>query len=430
MSLVGAYMLGRVHGLLIVRIWRLSATKMDTNEFFVVRKYAREHTCEIMHKFQDPRTIYRPTDIINDIRREYGVVMSYQKAWKAKEYALEDLMGSTENRFKYFFMALGQCIRGFRNAMRPLILVDGTTLRARYEGKLIIATCQDVNIQIYPLTFDIVDGENDLAMRWFFTKLREVIGNIENLAFMTDRGQSIINGIVEVFPEAHHGYCMYHIQGNLKTRYRGNDIVALFRRAAEVYSFEEFTKFMGEIEHKSESAWEYLSDMGVEHWWFYDRREESQNCMSVLAPAQEDRLFKTLEVAKALFVEPLDQFRFSVRCGRNVGYIVNLNDNTYTCRKFQLESFPCAYAVAVAMYRGFPPHNLCSHYYMTDFWRAAYAETIFPLPNEAKWEVPDYIVALNNLLPPEAPPRTPGRRRTSRIPSTGEFPQPLQHESY
>jgi hypothetical protein len=98
--------------------WRLSATKMDTNEFFVVRKYAREHTCEvgirqndhrqarswfigrqIMHKFQDPRTIYRPTDIINDIRREYGVVMSYQKAWKAKECALEDLMGSTEESY-------------------------------------------------------------------------------------------------------------------------------------------------------------------------------------------------------------------------------------------------------------------------------------------------------------------------------------------
>ncbi|XP_022862304.1 uncharacterized protein LOC111382530 [Olea europaea var. sylvestris] len=226
-------------------------------------------------------------------------------------------------------------------------------------------------------------------MRWFFTKLREVIGGIENLAFVTDRGQSIINGIAEIIPEAHHGYCMYHIQGNLKTRYRGSGIVALFRRAAEAYSFEEFTKFMGEIEHKSESAWEYLSNMGVEHWArlhfpgrrynmmtsnnaeslnFYDRREESQNCTSVLAPAQEDRLFKTLEVAKALFVEPLDQFRFSMRCGRNVGYIVDLNDNTCTCRQFQLESFPCAHAVAVAMYRGFPPHNLCSHYYMADFW--------------------------------------------------------------
>ncbi|CAA3031907.1 cytochrome P450 93A3-like, partial [Olea europaea subsp. europaea] len=98
--------------------WRLRATKMDTNECFVIRKYLREHTCEvgilrndhrqarawfigrqIMHKYQDPRTIYRPSDIINDVRREYGVVMSYQKAWKAKECALEDLMGSAEESY-------------------------------------------------------------------------------------------------------------------------------------------------------------------------------------------------------------------------------------------------------------------------------------------------------------------------------------------
>ncbi|XP_022889259.1 uncharacterized protein LOC111404725 [Olea europaea var. sylvestris] len=188
-----------------------------------------------MHKFQDPRTIYRSSDIINDIRREYGVVMSYQKAWK----------------------------------------------------------------------------------------------------------------------------------GNLKTRYRGNCVVALFRRSAEAYSFEEFDKFMVEIDSKSHAAWEYLTEIGIEHW----------SCASVLTPAQEDKLFKTLDVARKVYVEPLDQFRFSVRCVHNFGYIVDLNDNTCTCRRFQLESFPCTHAVAVAMHRGLPPHTLCSVYYMTDYWRAAYAET-------------------------------------------------------
>ncbi|XP_022883600.1 uncharacterized protein LOC111400414 [Olea europaea var. sylvestris] len=131
--------------------------------------------------------------------------------------------------------------------------------------------------------------------------------------------------------------------------------------------------------------------------WFHDRREELQSCASVLTPAQEDKLFKTLDVARKVYVEPLDQFRFSVR-----------------------------YALAVAMHRGLPPHTLCSVYYMTDYWRAAYAETIFSVPNEVEWEVPDHILLLNNLLPPAVGPRTPGRTRTSRIPSTREFPQPCK----
>lgn len=33
-----------------------------------------------MQKFQDRLTIYRLIDIINDIRREYKVIISYQKA--------------------------------------------------------------------------------------------------------------------------------------------------------------------------------------------------------------------------------------------------------------------------------------------------------------------------------------------------------------
>lgn len=144
----------------------------------------------------------------------------------------------------------------------------------------------------------------------------------------------------------------------------------------------------------------------------------------MLTPAQEDKIFKTLEVARKVCVEPYDQFCFSVRYGRNIGYIVDLNDNTCTCRKFQLERFLCTHAVAVAMHKGIPPHTLCSYYYMTDFWRAAYVETIFPLLNETELEVPDHILPLNNLLPPEIEPRAQGRRRTSRIPSTREFSRP------
>ncbi|XP_022871421.1 uncharacterized protein LOC111390596 [Olea europaea var. sylvestris] len=232
--------------------------------------------------------------------------------------------------------------------------------------------------------------------------------DVENLTFVTDRGKSIINGITEVFPEAHHGYCMYHIQGNLKTRYQGKGIVALFRRAAEAYSFEEFEKFMVEIDSKSHAAWEYLTEMGIEHWaqsHFSRRRynmmtsnnaerEESQSCASVLTPAQEDKFFKTLDAAR------------------------------------KLESFPCTHAVAVAMHKGFPPHTLCSVYYMTDYWRATYAETIFPVPNEIEWEVPDHILPLNNLLPPAIGQRTPRRIRTSKIPSIGEFPQPRKCGRY
>ncbi|XP_022889070.1 uncharacterized protein LOC111404507 [Olea europaea var. sylvestris] len=247
-------------------------------------------------------------------------------------------------------------------------------------------------------------------MRWFFTKLREVIREVEDLAFVIDRGQSIINGIAEVFPDAYHGYCMYHIQGNLKTRY------------------------IVEIGSKSFPAWDYLMKMGIEHWarsYFSGRRynmmmlnnAEFVNALfkkdrelPILAlienipPAQEVKLFKTVEAARKLNVEPLDESRFSVECAHHTAYMVDLSDGTCTCKQFQLESFPCEHAVAVAMYQGFAARTLCSAYYTAENWRPAYVETIFPLPNEVEWEVPDHIRSFNTLSPPLIEPRDPGRQ--------------------
>ncbi|XP_022891340.1 uncharacterized protein LOC111406256 [Olea europaea var. sylvestris] len=275
-------------------------------------------------------------------------------------------------------------------------------------------------------------------MRWFFIKLREVIGKVEDLAFVTDRGQSIINGIAEVFPDTHHGYCMYHIQGNLKPRYRGKDIVSLFRRVTEAYSIEECNMYMVEIGSKSFPVWDYLKKMGIEHWacsyflgrrynmitsnnveslnalfkrdreliilalidnictklqqWFHDRRVQSYNCTSVLALAQEVKLFKA---GRKLNVDPLDESRFSVE-------------------------------FTVAMYRGFAARILCSPYYTAENWRAVYVETIFSLPNEFEWEVPDHICPFNILSPPLIEPRGPGRPSIFRIPSTEEFSRPCR----
>ncbi|XP_022899389.1 uncharacterized protein LOC111412698 [Olea europaea var. sylvestris] len=158
--------------------------------------------------------------------------------------------------------------------------------------------------------------------------------------------------------------------------------------------------------------------------WFHNRRRESHNCTSMLDPAQEVKLFKAAEAARKLNVEPLDESCFSVECARHTAYMVDLSDGTCTCKQFQLESFSCEHAVAVAMYRGFAARTLCSPYYIAENWKAAYVETIFPLPNEVEWEVPDHIRPFNTLSPPLIEPHGSGRPSTSRISSTGEFFRP------
>ena len=63
-----------------------------------------------------------------------------------KKYdTITDIVIDHDNQFKYFFMALGACIYGFRTSIRPVITIDGTFLKAKYLGTLFVAACKDGN---------------------------------------------------------------------------------------------------------------------------------------------------------------------------------------------------------------------------------------------------------------------------------------------
>ena len=181
--------------------WKVCAKKMEGSDSFKVTKYLSFHTCSlemrtsshqqakswvighlIKSKYEQVGQIYRPVDIIENVRRDYGVNISYGWAYHAREYALVFARGSLEESyalvnaygeavklanldtmfvvevedqryFKYVYMAFGRCIRGFLNCIYPVIVVDGTHLHEKYKGMLLIATCIDGNNNIYTIAF-------------------------------------------------------------------------------------------------------------------------------------------------------------------------------------------------------------------------------------------------------------------------------------
>ena len=85
---------------------------MHENTYWLVRRIEQTHTCMsdqlsdghrqassqligelIKDKFADCSRIYTPKNIQADIQSEYGVLLSYSKAWRAKEAALTLLSG-------------------------------------------------------------------------------------------------------------------------------------------------------------------------------------------------------------------------------------------------------------------------------------------------------------------------------------------------
>ena len=168
--------------------WHLHASVVPDTNLYRIRKLEATHTCHgVNHRGHRQATAllvackivdrirdmpeYRVVDIVKDFVRDHGVTIDYSKAYRAKMIALEQINGSfedayrqlpeyceklkatnagsvialestEENKFRRVFMSFGAQGTGFVHC-RAIIGLDGTHLKSRYKGILLVATTVD-----------------------------------------------------------------------------------------------------------------------------------------------------------------------------------------------------------------------------------------------------------------------------------------------
>ncbi|KAG5553484.1 hypothetical protein RHGRI_011382 [Rhododendron griersonianum] len=138
----------------------------------------------------------RPVDVLDDMKRLYGLSISYKRAWTGVEKSKADVFGDYSTsfdelrwwveaarqtnpdsvfdiefdpqtkRFVRMFVAFRASIYGF-NHCRPMLFLDGTFLKARHKGCLLAASAKDGNKGLFPICFAIVDAETNVSWSWF-----------------------------------------------------------------------------------------------------------------------------------------------------------------------------------------------------------------------------------------------------------------------
>ncbi|KAH9779504.1 SWIM-type domain-containing protein [Citrus sinensis] len=302
--------------------WRIRATRCsnEQNVPWVVKRIDNVHTCHnevlvdgrhqvrsrvvghiIAEKYIQDKRIYTPNDIRADMQQEYGVQLTYQQAYRAREVGLEIVRGNhaesynllpkyshvlttanegtvthleqdRDGNFLYYFVALGSTIKGFMQYIRPVITVDGTHLKGLYRGSMFVATCLDGNNQLYPLAIGIMDSENNDAWEWLMMKLHGVIGDRPELVIISYRCTAIRRAVLKVFHNATHGVCFYHVKGNIKSQFRMSKALwdqfePAFINAAKAYGHEEFKRQLEGLWMIHSGAADYLeNNVGTCNW--------------------------------------------------------------------------------------------------------------------------------------------------------------------
>ncbi|GMN47646.1 hypothetical protein TIFTF001_016820 [Ficus carica] len=222
---------------------------------------------------------------------------------------------------------------------RPVIVVDGSALKARFGGMLLAAYGHDANGSIFPLAFGIVSSKTN-----------------------------------NVYPDVAFGICIQHLAANLKTRYKDfkGPLKTYFDGASRSYLVSEHQRHMESIRNRNPYMHRYLVQSDLTKWsraYFNGRkytimitniveslsnvdrkarREEALKITSKLAPKAEKLIYTNFSLGLAVTLRPADQFEYAVTNNAIQTWIVDMSERTCTCRRFQVDQIPCPHAMAVS----------------------------------------------------------------------------------
>lgn len=122
----------------------------------------------IMMQMIRDKPLFRPADIVRDMKAKYGLDVSYWNAWNGRELARKELHGDEDDSYQQLvvylntvldtdpgshcriefdeassqfircFVAFRGCIKGFQKC-RSILCVDGTHLKSKRKGTLLVA---------------------------------------------------------------------------------------------------------------------------------------------------------------------------------------------------------------------------------------------------------------------------------------------------
>ncbi|XP_019089135.1 PREDICTED: uncharacterized protein LOC109127961 [Camelina sativa] len=258
-------------------------------------------------------------------------------------------------------------------------------MKGKYKGCLVAASGQDGNMQIFPLAFGVVDGENEGGWVWFFENLKKFIPDEEALVFVFDKHASI---------------------------YAALGLATVVSKAARAYTVGDFRYWWREIENRKPACATYLTEIGLPHWTLSHFPRDRYNIMSsniseslnaAMQTAVDYPIVSMVEFIRAMLM----RWFYCRRTMRVSGFI-----------KLTMDELPCCHALAARGVFQIDIYSLVDECYFVGPWRKKYAEVIMLVPKERDNDIPAAV--REEAADPPRTKRAGGRPKKKRIPSQGE----------
>jgi hypothetical protein len=209
------------------------------------------------------------------VKTRFKYSISYGKAWRAKQKAMEARFGAFDDSYdtvvrlletlqarnpgthvdiqhfvhpqipnvkvlQRLFFSFAICIEAFIHC-QPVLFVDGTFLTGKYRGQILTAIGVDGNNQILPIAMSFVEGENFESWLWFFRQLKiAIVKDRPNVCIIHDRHSGMLKAIKALQEPANDEptpwmdlqsrWCMRHLGANFYSQFRSKRLMNMFKR--------------------------------------------------------------------------------------------------------------------------------------------------------------------------------------------------------
>ncbi|XP_059315512.1 uncharacterized protein LOC132066163 [Lycium ferocissimum] len=297
--------------------------------------------------------------------------------------------------------------KGWKGGLRPLIGVDGTFLKGRYKGQMLVALAQDSMNQFYPLAWAVMSLE---------------LKDGQGVTFISDMQKGLVDAVKNTLPNSHHRYCVRHIEANWQKKWRSGQMKKLMWWCAWSTYEEEFKdqlKKLGELSkednysaakdllHYPPQSWcrAYLDtkckNMMLEECQSSGSLEEIRTKVIRLLVKNEDEIRKWDGGFSPESLKLYDDYRAiahycKVEYNGDYGYEisegedrhnVDLSQKRCTCRVWQLSGIPCPHAIKAILYDKGEPMDEMHWFYNKEAYSLTYKNKLQPVRGQQFWKI-------------------------------------------
>ncbi|WVZ19233.1 hypothetical protein V8G54_006555 [Vigna mungo] len=472
-----------------------------------LRKVIDEHTCsrdfnvklittkwlsERMEKTMRESPNMKVMDIREKLSRKWNVAISKNMAFRARTIAKSTVEGSfkeqfrrlydyghevlqrnpgstvqikvenhnDERIFKRIYICLKACKDSFRSC-RPIIGLDGCFLKGRYGGELLTAVGRDVNEQILPIAYAVVEVENKDSWSWFLELLIQDVGGVDvasSCTFISDQQKGLLHAFEDLLPRVDQRYCVRHMYANFRKQFPGKDLKRLMWSAATATYPQLWESEMRKIKDMNLEAFKYLMATPP-RYWSRSRFSPSSHCdtlvnnmcegfNSVLLHTRCKPIISMLEDIRVYIMKRWATNRNKMACYQGdvcpkvlnrfqkqswltrywlprwssdqlfevihisqfgEQFVVNLQNKDCSCRGWLITDIPCTHAITAMKFLNLNAEEYIAPWYRKSAYQDTYKSIVYLINGQHVWEITPYP----DILPPKkrVMPERPKKKR-------------------